>query len=177
MDAGLGKQLGDVVSKKCGSAAEEYYRYMLLKAKVEAGSADEKLLRFQSEKEAIELSILSNLLDITESSPEFSQVVDITGSRDRYEQARILSEVVYDKARAEQILSWYTPNKESLTTHFKHRTDKALTVRAAAGQTFTATLNATQRTSLAPDFARALGATLGGATTPPPPAQTGTVPK
>ena len=113
MDAGLGKQLGDVVSKKGGSAAEDYYRYMLLKAKVDAGSADKKLLKFQSEKETIELSILTNLMDITESSPEFSQVVDITGSRDRYEQARILAEVVYDKARAEQILSWYTPNKTS----------------------------------------------------------------
>ena len=163
MDVGLGKQLGDVVSKKGGSAAEDYYRYMLLKAKVDAGSADAKLLKFQSEKETIELSILTNLMDITESSPEFSQVVDITGSRDRYEQARILSEVVYDKARAEQILSWYTPNKESLTSHFSARTDKALTIRRAAGQTFTASLNATSRASVAPNI---LGALSGGATAP-----------
>ena len=102
-------------------------------------------------------------MDITESSPEFSQVVDITGSRDRYEQARILAEVVYDKARAEQILSWYTPNKESLTSHFSARTDKALTIRRAAGQTFTASLNATSRASVAPNI---LGALSGGATAP-----------
>ena len=140
MDAGLGKQLGDIVSKKSGSAAEDYYRYMLLKEKVKNGLGDESLLTFQSEKEAIEMSILSNLLNITESSPEFSQVVDITGSRDRYEQARILAEVVYDKARAEQILSWYTPGKESLNKHFTERTDKAVTIRANKGADFSASL-------------------------------------
>jgi hypothetical protein len=165
MDAGLGKQLGDVVSKKGGSAAEDYYRYMLLKAKVDAGSADKKLLKFQSEKETIELSILTNLMDITESSPEFSQVVDITGSRDRYEQARILSEVVYDKARAEQILSWYTPNKESLTSHFKQRTDVALGVRVQAGKGFSDTLSASIRgAGVAPDF----GALFAGRSTAAP---------
>jgi hypothetical protein len=172
MDAGLGKQLGDVVSKKSGSAAEEYYRYMLLKAKVEAGSADAKLLKFQSEKEAIELSILTNLLDITESSPEFSQVVDITGSRDRYEQARILSEVVYDKARAEQILSWYTPDKKSLTDHFTARTNKALDVRASAGKGFTDSLNATVQPSLTPDFSKFLTGRITGAVAAAAPAST-----
>ena len=141
MDAGHGKQLGDIVSKKGGSAAEDYYRYMLLKEKVKNGLGDESLLTFQSEKEAIEMSILSNLLNITESSPEFSQVVDITGSRDRYEQARILAEVVYDKARAEQILSWYTPNKTSLTDHFTARTNKAVTIRSNKGSDFSASLN------------------------------------
>ena len=167
MDAGLGKQIGDVVSKKGGSAAEDYYRYMLLKAKVDAGSADKKLLKFQSEKETIELSILTNLMDITESSPEFSQVVDITGSRDRYEQARILAEVVYDKARAEQILSWYTPDKASLTNHFTQRTKQAHDVRAAAGKNFTESLNASiKRNGVAPNILGVLsGATApGGAT-------------
>ena len=141
MDAGLGKQLGDIVSKKGGSAAEDYYRYMLLKEKVKNGLGDESLLTFQSEKEAIEMSILSNLLNITESSPEFSQVVDITGSRDRYEQARILAEVVYDKARAEQILSWYTPGRESLNNHFSARTAKAVNIRANKGADFSASLS------------------------------------
>jgi hypothetical protein len=67
--------------------------------------------------------------------------VDITGSRDRYEQARILAEVVYDKARAEQILSWYTPNKTSLTDHFTARTNKAVTIRSNKGADFSASLN------------------------------------
>jgi len=165
MDAGHGKQLGDIVSKKGGSAAEDYYRYMLLKEKVKNGLGDESLLTFQSEKEAIEMSILSNLLNITESSPEFSQVVDITGSRDRYEQARILAEVVYDKARAEQILSWYTPGKDSLTDHFKARNSKALEVRNAGGKGFTASLRASTARSLAPNVTGALANAVGGGAT------------
>lgn len=174
MDVGLGKQLGDVVSKKGGSAAEDYYRYMLLKAKVEAGSADAKLLKFQSEKEAIELSILTNLMDITESSPEFSQVVDITGSRDRYEQARILSEVVYDKARAEQILSWYTPNKETLTSHFKQRTDVALGVRVQAGKGFSDSLSASIKgAGVAPDIVAILTGRSSAPAAAAPPAGSG----
>ena len=39
MDAGLGKQTGDIVSSKKASAQEEYYRYMLLKEKL-AATAD-----------------------------------------------------------------------------------------------------------------------------------------
>ena len=34
MDAGEGKQTGDIVSSKKTSAQEEYYRYMLLEAKL-----------------------------------------------------------------------------------------------------------------------------------------------
>jgi hypothetical protein len=124
MDAGLGSQTGDVVSHKKASAAEEYYRYMLLKEKLNAltTAGTDDLLKVQSEKEVIEMSILRKLMGITESSPEFSQVVDITGSRDRYEQARILAEVVYDKVRAETVLSFYTPSKEGMTDYFKNLT-------------------------------------------------------
>ena len=124
MDAGEGRQSGDIVSAKKSSAQEEYYRYMLLEAKLKnlnSGTADD-LLTVQSEREVIELSILRKLMGITESSPEFSQVVDITGSRDRYEQARILSEVVYDKTRAELILGFYTPEKSTMETYFKNAT-------------------------------------------------------
>ena len=143
MDAGLGKQTGDIVSAKKGGAAEEYYRYMLLKEKlanIKEGSNADELLKVQSEREAIEMSILRNLINITESSPEFSQVVDITGSRDRYEQARILSEVVYDKARAEQILSWYTPDNASLKGHFTQRIATSTHARTNGAATMTTSL-------------------------------------
>jgi hypothetical protein len=126
-----GKQAGDIVSKAKGSAQEEYYRYMLLEAKLRnIGKTDsDKLLTVQSEREKIEMDILRNLIQITESSPEFSQVVDITGSRDRYEQARLLSEIVYDKVRSERILSFYTPSKDSMVGYFDERTQDALKVR------------------------------------------------
>lgn len=136
MDAGLGKQTGDIVSSK-SSSQEEYYKYMLLEAKLRnnADAAADPLLKVQSEREAIEISILRNLVEITESSPEFAQISDITGSRDRYEQARILSEVVYDKVRAEAILGFYTPDGSSLKKHFKDRTDHSLKQRVeGAGQ-------------------------------------------
>ena len=132
MDAGEGKQTGDIVSSKKASAQEEYYRYMLLEAKLKnlkAGDGVDDLLKVQSEREVIEMNILRKLMNITESSPEFSQVVDITGSRDRYEQARILSEVVYDKVRAETILSFYTPEKAGMEKYFKTITEQSAQAR------------------------------------------------
>ena len=158
MDAGLGKQTGDIVSSKKASAQEEYYRYMLLKEKLAAtadGSTADPLLKVQSEREAIEMSILRNLINITESSPEFSQVADITGSRDRYEQARILSEVVYDKVRAESILSFYTPDAADLKNHFLHRTSESLKTRQGNGgkAAMSSSLrSATGSSSAAPSF-------------------------
>ena len=136
MDAGLGKQTGDVVSSQKSSAQEEYFRYMLLQAKLEnlAKPDVNPILKVQSEREAIEMSILENLIQITESSPEFAQIADITGSRDRYEQARVLSEVVYDKVRAENILGFYTPSRDALQNHFITRTNKATDRRTIAGQ-------------------------------------------
>lgn len=130
MDTGEGKQTGDIVSAKKASAQEEYYRYMLLEAKLRnQKEGSDPLLQVQSEREVIEMTILRKLMGITESSPEFSQVVDITGSRDRYEQARVLSEVVYDKVRAETILSFYTPEKAGMEEYFKK-----LTVASAAAR-------------------------------------------
>ena len=132
MDAKEGQQTADIVSHKGKSSQEEYYRYRLLEAKLRNlrdDNADE-LLTIQSEREAIEMNILRKLINITESSPEFAQVVDITGSRDRYEQARILSEVVYDKVRAETILGFYTPAKQEMTSYFTKMTNKSLSVRS-----------------------------------------------
>jgi hypothetical protein len=159
MNAGEGKQTGDVVSAKKGSAQEEYYKYMLLKEKLKQsgegtgdGGFKHPLLQVQSEREGIEMQILKKLINITESSPEFSQVADITGSRDRYEQARILSEVVYDKVRAEAILGFYTPDKDALQSPFVERT-----VRASVGRS-------TQLAKLASEEQKAslFGSVLGG---------------
>lgn len=171
MDSGLGKQTGDIVSSK-HSSQEEYYKYMLLKAKLEAreNPGAHPLLQVRSEKEDIEFSILDNLIHITESSPEFSQIVDITGSRDRYEQARILAEVVYDKVRAEQILGFYTPDRNTLSAHFTARTNKATAQRTNGSRTMSSSLaNATGRSATAA-IGSALSNLTGGAV-PQPPAQ------
>lgn len=136
--ASEGKAPGDIMNKSGnytgGGAADEYYKYMLLKAKAE-GNSDGRLtniLKSRSEREEIEVAILDKLVNIGESSPEFSQVAEITGSRDKFEMARILAEIVYDKARAEQILQFYTPNKTDLTNHFLKRTAESFAVRGEA---------------------------------------------
>ena len=164
MDAGLGKQTGDIVSSK-RSSQEEYYKYKLLEAKLKnaADVGADPLLKVQSEREAIELSILRNLIEITESSPEFAQITDITGSRDRYEQARILSEVVYDKVRAEQILCFYTPDTDALKKHFHDRTDKAVQHRTGGSgkAAMSANLANSGGAQSATDNLKALAARLG----------------
>lgn len=132
--------LGDVINGshyESGSAAEQYYKYMLMKEKLSVAQsalpADaKKLLGHKSEREEIEMLILQKLTDITESSPEFAQVVDMTGTKDRYKQAEKLAADVYDKIRAQQILEQYTPTEEVLKGHFKARTLPSALARAQA---------------------------------------------
>ena len=133
--------LGDIVNGthyEKGSPAEEYFKYMLLKEKFKVrtdaslSAEAKKLLGHQSEREEIEMMILQQLTDITESSPEFAQVVDMTGTKDRYKQAEKLAADVYDKVRAEQILAMYTPSSDTLRGHFKARTLPSALMRANA---------------------------------------------
>lgn len=137
------EQVNDIVNgtkyDNSGSAQEEYYRRELLQKKLDrVGDSiltDEdklKIMRASSEREGIELQILAKLADITESSPEFAQVVDLTGTKDKYEQAKRLAEVSYDRIRSEQILNFYTPSKEKMREHFKTRTLPSAVARAAA---------------------------------------------
>lgn len=122
---------GNVVSQGSASAAERYYNYMLMKEKLKAGGAElttrgKAIVGSLSEKEEIEQQILEKLVNIKESSPEFSQVSEITGSTDKFEMARELASLVYDKTRAEQILSFYTPSQTALKEQFfKSQTSSA----------------------------------------------------
>lgn len=116
----------DIVGEeKKGGAAEDYHRFMLMKEKIKLMKstsaapedvAAKKILGHMSEKEVIELGILERLNDITESSPEWSQVSELTGSEDRFTMARILAESVYQKAKKEKIMSFYTQSKTDLDT-------------------------------------------------------------
>ena len=159
---------GDVVTgqkySNGSSAADEYYRYRLLQLKLEKapgsipGVNKTAISEALSEREAIELQILTKLVAITESSPEFSQLTDITGSRDRYEMARILAETVYDKMRAETILQFYTPPKANLLSHFAARTEASFQSRRAALDGITRVSSS----SAASSVASALGGGGGG---------------
>jgi hypothetical protein len=118
-------EAGNVVSQGSSSAQERYFNYMLMKEKLKGGAAElaagsrgAKIISSLSEKEEIEQQILEKLVGIKESSPEFSQVSEITGSTDKFEMARELASLVYDKTRAEQILSFYTPDQTALKKQF-----------------------------------------------------------
>lgn len=134
------EQINDIVNgtkyDTHGNSSEEYYRQKLLAEKLKRSGLDTasqaKILAATSEREAIELQILLKLSDITESSPEFAQVVDLTGSKDRYEQAKRLAETVYDRVRAKQILQFYTPTESVMENHFKSRTLPAALARTSA---------------------------------------------
>jgi hypothetical protein len=120
----IGKSTGNHASIT-GSAQEQYYRFMLMKEKHEVrkeSSDAPAYLKAVSEIETIEEDILKKLVKITESSPEFAQVVSITGTQDRFEQARVLAKHVYDRVQAEQILSFYTPDAATLKKNFYEKT-------------------------------------------------------
>jgi hypothetical protein len=156
--------LGDVINNthyETGSAADQYYKYMLMKEKLSVANSDlpadaKKLLGHKSEREEIEMLILQKLTDITESSPEFAQVVDMTGTKDRYKQAEKLAADVYDKIRAQQILEQYTPTEAVLKGHFKARTLPSALARAQAVASMPGANNGAATTAI-----NALGAALG----------------
>ena len=171
------EQIGDVVNGTkyaSGPAQDEYYKFMLLKEKLKLSRPDGttreqgvsaqaiKILGATSERDEIELKILEKLTNITESSPEFAQIVDITGSKDRYEQAKRLAETVYDRVRSEEILKMYTPSAATLQSHFKNRTIQAAVERTEAIANIPGVLNGGVSASLAAALGRITGLGLGG---------------
>jgi len=133
-------EVGNVISQGGGSAADRYYNYMLMKEKLadnngNLGDKASKVLKSKSEKEEIEYDILQKISDIKESSPEFAQVSEITGTTDKFEMARELASLVYDKVRAEQILQFYTPSRADLQQKFAtaQATSSRERVRALVG--------------------------------------------
>lgn len=122
--------LGRATMKSSASPQDEYFRYMLMKAKLESVTGGADILNARSEQDEVEIEILKKLVNIRESTAEWNQVVDLTGSKNRFEQARILAEIAYEKEKAEQVLSFYVPTKPQLATIFKSTNDSALALRA-----------------------------------------------
>jgi len=122
--------LGRATLKASTSPQDEYFRYMLMKEKLGANS---DILKAKSEQDEVEIQILKKLINIRESTAEWNQVVDLTGSKNRFEQARVLAEIAYEKEKAEKVLSFYVPSKESLASVFKRTNDNAIALRSGAG--------------------------------------------
>ena len=122
--------LGRATLKSSMSPQDEYFRYMLMKEKLGPKS---DILRARSEQDDVEIQILQKLIGIRESTAEWNQVVDLTGSKNRFEQARVLAEIAYEKEKAEKLLSFYVPSKESLARVFKRTNDSAIALRSGGG--------------------------------------------
>jgi hypothetical protein len=125
--------LGRAVVKSSSSPQDEYYRYKLLEAKLANTDGGADILNAKSEQDEVEIQILKKLVKVRESTPEWNQVVDLTGSRNRYEQARILAEIAYEKQKAEKILGFYVPNSSQLSAIFTATDDAARGLRSGGG--------------------------------------------
>lgn len=114
------EELGDAFNagKVANSASHDYYSFMLLKEKLKAQGVDEgsalfkRVVGARSEKEALELHILAVIQgdEYGESSANFSQLVDLTGTRDKISQAKFLAEKVYEREATKMILNRFAPN-------------------------------------------------------------------
>jgi hypothetical protein len=153
-DSSNAGNLGRSLEKARSNPQEDYYRYMLLKEKLGAGGAE--ILRATSEQDKVEVSILKKLVLVGESTPEFNQLVDLTGSKNRYEQARILAEIVYEKQKAEKILGFYAPGSEEVKGIFTTTDENARSLRSAVASSEAAA------SRLATAIARAAGGAGGG---------------
>jgi len=130
-DASNPAGLGRAVLKSSSSPQDEYYRYKLMEAKL--GSANKSILEIRSEQDEVEIMILNKLKNVRESTAEWNQVVDLTGSKNRLEQARILAEIAYEKAVAENVLGFYVPSPDELKGIFSKTNTNALAIRSGSG--------------------------------------------
>ena len=118
------EELGDAFNagKVASNAAHDYFSFMLLKEKLKAQNVPEdsdlfkRVVGSRSEKEALELHILSVIQgpEYGESSANFSQLVDLTGSRDKIQQAKFLAEKVYEREATKMILNRFAPPPRAL---------------------------------------------------------------
>ncbi len=117
------------------TAQEQLARWNLMKAKMETNGAEasfiKKVLGNLSEVEEIRMKVLEGIIDYKESTPEFAQIYNLTGSKDPYEQADWLAEKIYEQQRAEIIMGLYTPGKDVVKSMFVKNTTKGLATRGA----------------------------------------------
>jgi hypothetical protein len=113
------EELGDALNagRVVNDAAHNYYSFMLLKEKLKAqGVAEDsayfkKVVGARSEKEALELHILGVIQGdgYGESTANYSQLVDLTGTRDKIAMAKFLAEKVYEREATKMILNRFAP--------------------------------------------------------------------
>lgn len=110
------------------SAAEEYYRLQLLKEKFGPDIA-----YTLSEKDQLKANILDKIRLVSESSPEWYELVSTTGSENQYEQAEYLADAAIRKRKAERALEKYTGGARAADIIFDESARNANRFRAGAG--------------------------------------------
>ena len=114
------EELGDGLNagRLASDAAHQYFSYMLLKEKLNSQGVSDaikgRVLGARSEKEALELHILTVIQGdgYGESSANYSQLVDLTGTRDKIQMAKFLAEKVYEREATKMILNRFAPNPQ-----------------------------------------------------------------
>ena len=111
-------QFGDITQSAVGAGEKASYteklaRFQLLNLKMQARGASEaqikETLGNMSELEQINAKVLKEISKYSESTPEFAQLYNMVGSKDRFEQCEWLSEKNYKKKLALRQLCHFTP--------------------------------------------------------------------
>ena len=121
----------DLMNSKKTSAADEYYRFMLRQAKIQAfkdqrtadndkflDDTEVAALQSVSLKEKVELKTLGRLYQLDDHSAEYLQVKAITGGHTREEIASKLADRYMEKIQVEEVLDRFTAptaNKASIS--------------------------------------------------------------
>ena len=130
LDSGNPGNIGSAGVSSKPSAQEDFYRYMLLKERLGAGSA---ILQAKSEKDIIMEEILGKIVNVRESTAEWSELVSLTGSENRFAQAEKLADIAWEKRRAELVLEKYTGGSGKLDSVYKDSQAKVGAVRGGGG--------------------------------------------
>ena len=130
LDAGNPSNLGSAVTTAKSSAMEDFFRYALLKERLGAGSA---ILKAKSEKDEIMEGILGKIVNVRESSAEWSELVSLTGTENRFAQAEKLADIAWEKRRAELVLNKYTGGSAELDRVYGETQTKVSAFRTGGG--------------------------------------------
>lgn len=101
------------VPKDIGSAQERYFSYMLAKQQIaDIAGGEDKIPKLTSERNKLRLKTLEKIAPLSESSPEYAQLVALTGGKkDKYEQSEHIADLIYAKYQAEALMDLYSPGK------------------------------------------------------------------
>jgi len=176
------EELGDALNagRVVNDAAHNYYSFMLLKEKLKAQGVREgsdlysRVVGSRSEKEALELHILSIIQGegYGESSANYSQLVDLTGTRDKISMAKFLAEKVYEREATKMILNRFAPPPGAAVNNNDPVTAAPLTgFQALINRPRQAVANFGAGLGGAPVAVQAVAQLLGQGVPPPPPIQ------